>query len=84
MVSANTQRRQEAYFRREWSYAMDRARNMADSALFILPVVIDGTDAGHAMVPDRFKALHFTALRDGEVTRDIARRLAELVRVPHP
>ncbi len=82
VVSANTQRRQEAYFRREWSYAMDRARNMADSALFILPVVIDGTDAGHALVPDRFKALHFTALRDGEVTPDFARRLAELVRGP--
>ena len=83
VVSANTQRRQEAYFRREWSYAMDRARNMADSALFILPVVIDGTDAGHALVPDRFKALHFTALRDGEVTPEFARRLAELVRGPH-
>jgi hypothetical protein len=83
VVSANTQRRQEAYFRREWSYAMDRARNMADSALFILPVVIDATDAGHALVPDRFKALHFTALQDGEVTPDFARRLAELVRGPH-
>ena len=83
VVSANTQRRQEAYFRREWSYAMDRARNMADSALFIVPVVIDGTDAGHALVPDHFKALHFTALRDGEVTPDFARRLAELVRGPH-
>ncbi len=39
VVSATTQRRQEAYFRREWSYAVDRTRNMADGAVFILPVL---------------------------------------------
>ena len=38
VVSATTQRRLEGYFRREWSYAIDRARNMADGAVFILPV----------------------------------------------
>ena len=38
VVSATTQRRHEGYFRREWSYAIDRARNMADGALFVLPV----------------------------------------------
>ena len=32
IVSATTQRRHEGYFRREWSYAVDRARNMADGA----------------------------------------------------
>ena len=35
VVSATTQRRLEGYFRREWSYAIDRARNMADGALFV-------------------------------------------------
>src|SRR5260370_26633198 len=45
VISAATQRRLEAYFRREWSYAIDRARNMADGALFILPVTIDATPA---------------------------------------
>ena len=65
VVSAATQRRHEAYFRREWSYALDRARNMADGALFVLPVTIDATTAAEALVPDRFKALHFTQLQDG-------------------
>ena len=32
VVSATTQRRLEGYFRREWSYAIDRARNIADGA----------------------------------------------------
>ena len=38
IVSATTERRLEGYFRREWSYAIDRARNIADGAVFILPV----------------------------------------------
>ena len=67
VVSATTQRRLEGYFRREWSYAIDRARNMADGALFILPVTIDATTAAEALVPDKFKALHFTHLPGGEV-----------------
>jgi len=84
IVSAATERRHEAYFRREWSYALDRARNMADGALFILPVAIDDTDAGQALVPDRFKALHFTRLRDGEVTPEFAARLKDVTRSRQP
>ncbi len=41
VISAATQRRHEAYFRREWSYAVDRSRNIAEGAVFILPVCID-------------------------------------------
>jgi len=79
VVSVNTQRRLEAYFRREWSYAMDRARNMADGALFILPVSIDATTAAAALVPDKFKALHFTELPGGRVTSEFARRLEDFM-----
>lgn len=80
VISQNTERRLEAYFRREWSYALDRARNMADGALFILPVTLDGTSAAQAIVPERFRALHFTALPGGEVSPEFARRLAEFTR----
>ena len=38
---------------------------MADGALFVLPVSIDDTNAAEALVPDRFKALHFTQLPGG-------------------
>ena len=79
VISASTERRLEAYFRREWSYALDRARNIAEGALFILPVCIDDTDAGAAQVPERFKALHFTRLPGGETTPEFARRLQELL-----
>jgi hypothetical protein len=83
IVSATTQRRLEGYFRREWSYAIDRARNIADSALFILPVCIDDTDVAAAQVPDKFKALNFTRLRGGEVSPEFVRRLQDFFSARH-
>src|ERR1700690_3002042 len=80
VVSATTQRRLEGYFRREWSYAMDRVRNMADGALFILPVSIDGTSAAQALVPYRFKALHFSQLAGGVVPSEFTQRLSDFMR----
>jgi hypothetical protein len=80
VVSATTQRRLEGYFRREWSYAIDRARNMADGALFILPVTIDATGAAEALVPDKFKALHFTQLPGGVVPSEFTQRLGDFMR----
>jgi len=80
VVSATTQRRLEGYFRREWSYAIDRVRNMADGALFILPVSIDATTAAEALVPDKFKALHFSQLLGGQVPADFAQRLEDFMR----
>ena len=79
VISATTQRRHEAYFRREWSYAVDRARNIAEGAVFILPVCIDDTPEATALVPEHFKAVHMTRLPGGEPTPEFLRRLQELL-----
>ena len=79
VVSATTERRLEAYFRREWSYAIDRTRNIADGAVFILPVCIDATDVGAAQVPERFRAVHVTRLPEGEVSAEFGARLKGLL-----
>jgi hypothetical protein len=78
VVSATTQRRHEAYFRREWSYAVDRSRNIAEGAVFILPVCIDGTAEADALVPDKFKALHMTRFPQGEPPPEFLGRLRDL------
>src|SRR6476646_10063378 len=83
VVSATTERRLEGYFRREWSYAIDRARNIAEGALFILPVTVDDTNGGDAQVPEKFKAVHFTRLAGGEVTPEFARHLQDLLSTRH-
>jgi hypothetical protein len=78
VISATTQHRHEAYFRREWSYAVDRMRNMAGGAVFALPVCIDDTPEPAALVPDSFRAVHMVRLADGEPTPEFLRRLQEL------
>ncbi len=78
VISATTQRRHEAYFRREWSYAVDRTRNIAEGGVFILPVCIDNTPEADALVPDKFKALHITRMPDGEPSPEFLRRLKDL------
>src|SRR6478736_2054790 len=77
VVSATTQRRHEGYFRREWSYAVDRTLGMADGAVFILPACIDGTAEADAIVPEKFKAVHFSRLPGGEAPLEFTRRLQE-------
>jgi len=83
VISAATERRLEGFFRREWSYAMDRSRNIAEGALFIVPVCIDDTNAVSAHVPDKFKALHITRLPGGEVTAEFTRHLKDFLSARH-
>jgi hypothetical protein len=83
VVSATTERRLEGYFRREWSYAIDRSRNIAEGALFILPVCIDDTNASSAHVPERFKALHIMRLPGGDLTPEFARHLQDFLTARH-
>jgi hypothetical protein len=78
VISATTQRRHEAYFRREWSYAVDRSRSIAEGAVFALPVCIDDTPEATALVPEHFKAVHMTRLPGGEPTPEFLGRLREL------
>lgn len=84
VISANTQRRLEGYFRREWSYAVDRSRNIAEGAVFILPVCIDDTTESEALVPDKFRSLHISRLAGGEPTPEFLRRLQDLFSGRHP
>ncbi|MEO8977282.1 MAG: toll/interleukin-1 receptor domain-containing protein [Casimicrobiaceae bacterium] len=79
VVSAATESRLEGYFRREWSYAIDRARNIAEGALFILPVCIDGTQSATSHVPDKFKVLHITRLPGGDVPPEFVRHLQDFL-----
>src|SRR5436309_6220845 len=37
VISANTQAREEGYFRREWNLAVSRTLDMADDKAFLLP-----------------------------------------------
>jgi TolB-like protein len=68
IVSARTEGRHEGYFRREWRLAVERTLDMADDHLFLLPVVIDDTNQAHARVPEKFLAVQWLRLPDGQPT----------------
>jgi hypothetical protein len=57
VISANTEARDEGYFRREWKLAVDRTHDMAEKKAFLVPVVIDVTPEGGASVPEIFREL---------------------------
>ena len=62
VISANTQAREEGYFRLEWKLAVDRSHLMADDRAFLLPVVIDATIDANARVPEKFREVQWTHL----------------------
>jgi hypothetical protein len=75
VISAQTEARSEGYFRREWTYALDREKGMFSGVTFIVPVVVD-TTADPMAVPPRFKDFNFTWLPGGKVVPEFVRGLS--------
>ncbi|HYM42923.1 MAG TPA: TIR domain-containing protein [Steroidobacteraceae bacterium] len=82
VVSANTEGRDEGYFRREWALAVDRTRDITHKRAFLVPVVIDGTSADQASVPEKFHELQWTRLPGGETPPAFVERVRQLL-APH-
>jgi hypothetical protein len=80
VISANTQARHEGYFRLEWSLAAERAKLIADTIPFILPIALDGTPDQGALVPERFLQVQWTRLPSGGATPEFIERMVRLVR----
>ena len=68
IISANTQSREEGYFRREWNLAAARTLDMAEGRAFLFPIVIDGTSDSQAIVPEKFREVQWTRLPAGANT----------------
>ncbi len=80
IISANTQAREEGYFRREWLLAVERKRDMAENRAFIVPVIVDGTRESDANVPEQFLKAHCTRLPGGEPTPQFVDQVKQLLR----
>ena len=79
VISANTEHRDEGYFRREWSLAVDRTRDMVHKRTFLVPVVIDGTPERGAAVPDKFREVQWTRLTGGAMLYAFVERIRRLL-----
>jgi TolB-like protein/cytochrome c-type biogenesis protein CcmH/NrfG len=77
VISANTQRRQEGYFRLEWRLADQRTHLMSRNKTFIVPVAIDATaDSG---APDSFSIVQWTRLPSGATPPAFVARIQQLL-----
>ncbi len=79
VISAATQARREGYFRIEWKIAAQRTQAIADGTPFLLPVVIDATKDGEALVPEEFRAVQWTRLPGGEAPASFCARVKKLL-----
>ena len=80
IISETTQGRHEGYFRLEWMLAVERAKLIAETIPFILPIAIDSLAESTALVPERFLQVHWTRLPGGAATPDFIERMVRLVR----
>ena len=79
IISANTEAREEGYFRREWNLAVSRTLDMADDKAFLLPVVIDATLEVNARVPEKFRDVQWTHLPPAATPMAFAERVQRLL-----
>jgi len=79
VISANTQARQEGYFRLEWRLADQRTHLMARNKAFIVPVSIDGTPESSADMPESFSSVQWTRLPSGATSPAFVDRVLHLL-----
>jgi TolB-like protein/Flp pilus assembly protein TadD len=79
IISANTERRPEGYFRLEWWLAEQRSFRMAKDLPFLFPVVTDISGTAQARVPEAFREVQWTRLDGGQVPADFAARVQALL-----
>lgn len=82
IISAQTQRRIEGYFRREWLLAAERTRDMAQGVTFIVPLAIDDVSETVAVVPEEFLRVHWLRLAGGVPTPEFLAEIVRLLRAP--
>ena len=80
VISRITQHRPEGYFRLEWNLAAERAKLIADTIPFILPVALDPVREDGALVPERFRQVHWTLIASGAPTQEFVARLSEIIK----
>jgi hypothetical protein len=79
VISEDALKRNEAFFWREWRWAEDRTFDMAQGALFIIPVIIDETSPTHQRIPEKFCDRDVFRLPGGRPTPAFLSRLKTLL-----
>lgn len=83
LISVNTERRTDAFFREEWLEAVERARKI-QGRKFIFPIVIDpefnGATGRYSLVPEQFRAFQYSHAPGGQMSQGLRDELCEQLR----
>jgi len=80
VISANTNKRDEGVFIREWNRALERLRDMdKTTARFIHPVIVDDTAEGDVTFTG-FRDFHYARAAGGEPQPEFIKTLTDIVR----
>jgi hypothetical protein len=81
VLSANTEVREEGYFRKEWDEAAERSRRI-QGRKFIFPVVIDAecNMSRYALLPERFRSFQFGHAPEGQLSEALRDEIQQEIR----
>lgn len=83
LISSNTERRPEGYFRREWEWAATRDEGI-QGRKFIMPLLIDSEAATKVVddlsIPDRFRSKHAEPAIGGHLSEELRAQLKKEIR----
>ena len=82
IISEQSDRRGEGYFRLEWKLAVERTHLLAEGMPFLFPVVVDDTSETAASVPEQFLKSQWTRLPGGEPTPQFIEHVKRLLSGP--
>ena len=83
VISTAALARDEAFFYREWDWAIERRRGMGPGAIFVLPVIVDDTPAEHPRITGFASTCDIARLPGGFPDERFVGRLAELIQPNH-
>ena len=82
VISSNTQARGEGYFRLEWKLAVERTHLMAEGVPFVLPIAVDATSEGSAIVPAEFLRVQWVRLPGALPTPQFVEQVRRMIETP--
>ncbi len=83
MRADTVEERERPFFRREWSWALERLAEMEQNEparKFVIPVVIDDLPFAASNVPEQFKRLHASQLSQGVASPEFIEEVRKVVR----
>lgn len=83
VVSNNTERRDEGYFRREWRLADERTHRLSSRRRFVIPVAIDHIDPNRSDTPQSFQKVTWGRALGGNADESLIREVRDAYRAAH-